>query len=220
MANGLAWRYQSAAFAGERPVVVPESHLGAPSIAGMAHDMAARLPPAFDLAAWSMGGYIALALLPLVRAQVRRVVLIHTSARPESAEATARRQQLLRRLAVEPAAAVLREQLDANLFDPARVSEAFKQAVVAESVRLGMHTLRSQIGAMAGRADARTGLRDILAPVLVIAGRHDAVAPVACAEEMASLLPDARLHVFEDAAHCAPWEKPDELNALMRRFLA
>lgn len=70
------------------------------------------------------------------------------------------------------------------------------------------------------RCDAvapRLGVLDV--PVLVVHGAGDP-RPVACAEEVAAALPDARLAVIDGAGH-VPWvERPDELRGVLRTFLA
>jgi pimeloyl-ACP methyl ester carboxylesterase len=86
-------------------------------------------------------------------------------------------------------------------------------------VRLGEQTLRNQIKAITSRIDARPSLREITSEALVIGGKHDTVTPIECSEEIASLLPHATLHIVNDAGHCAPWERPQEVNRVMHDFL-
>ncbi len=65
----------------------------------------------------------------------------------------------------------------------------------------------------------RGRLRRITAPALVVAGAEDGLVPQVYAETYAAEIPDARLAVMEGAAHWLPFEKPDELTALVRAFL-
>jgi pimeloyl-ACP methyl ester carboxylesterase len=55
--------------------------------------------------------------------------------------------------------------------------------------------------------------------VLVLAGRHDRTCAVGASEEMARLLPNAQLVVFEDAAHMTFAEEPDHYVMTVREFL-
>lgn len=219
MANAVAWRYQIDAFASDREVMVPDQHSGLATIQAMAHDIAPRLPPLFDLAGWSMGGYVVFELYPLVRERVRRIILICTSSRAESREARLRREDLVRDIAADGIRSVYRRQIESNLVEPLVLDPVFREEVLTETERLGERTLRSQIGAMTTRRDSRESLRQIASDTLVIAARHDAVTPPECSFEMASLLPCATLHIVESAGHCAPWERSDEVNGVMRRFL-
>ena len=55
---------------------------------------------------------------------------------------------------------------------------------------------------------------------LVTTGEHDPVAPPSVAEELASLIPGARLHIFRGprAWHAIPLEMSDEFNTLLLRL--
>lgn len=220
MGTALDWRFQIDALAKGRQVIVPDQHYRLNSIKNMARDIAPRLPASFDLVGWSMGGYIIFELSPLIRGRVRKTVLIHTSARPETEAARTRRQDLLRSIGTEGMAAALTRDLANCLLHPERVAAEFKEAVIAGKLQLGKQTLLNQIEALGARADARPLLGQMNSQTLVVAGRQDTIAPVAHSVEIAAMLPRAELHVFEDAGHCSPWEKAHELNALLREFVA
>jgi pimeloyl-ACP methyl ester carboxylesterase len=65
----------------------------------------------------------------------------------------------------------------------------------------------------------RSRLRRITAPTLIVAGAQDGLVPAVYAETFAAEIPGARLEVVEGAAHWLPFEKPDELTALVRDFI-
>jgi len=56
-------------------------------------------------------------------------------------------------------------------------------------------------------------------PALVLWGSDDQVFPVEGAVELAGLLPDATVHVFEGARHPAYLDKPDEFHEVLLDFL-
>lgn len=219
MSTATAWRYQVASFSSSRKVIVPDQHYGLTTIQAMARDIALRLPAVFDLVGWSMGGYIAFELYPLVRGRVRRSVLICTSARPESAEARHKREELLHNVEVDGIRTVYERQIDSNLLDPSALDPAFREEVLTATEDLGERTLRSQVGAMTARRDSRDALRQVQSHTLVVAARHDTVTPLDCSTEIASLLPRCTLQIVELAGHAAPWERSEEVNGLMHRFL-
>lgn len=70
------------------------------------------------------------------------------------------------------------------------------------------------------RHDARARLPALRARALVTTGEHDPVAPPRVAEEIASLIPDAQIHIFrgERAWHAIPLEMADELNEVLLAF--
>jgi len=62
-------------------------------------------------------------------------------------------------------------------------------------------------------------LRSIKAPVMMADGDHDEVIMLDQIEEMAKLIPNAQLKVFQDASHFALWQDPEDFNAAMVEFL-
>ena len=70
-----------------------------------------------------------------------------------------------------------------------------------------------------GRMDLRPHIGAIAAPTLVIAGRDDPSTPVAMAEEIRSLIPDAELLVLPRAAHLLSVERADAVAPHLLAFL-
>jgi pimeloyl-ACP methyl ester carboxylesterase len=60
----------------------------------------------------------------------------------------------------------------------------------------------------------------ISVPTLALWGRRDPILPVAQAEDLVRRMPDARLVVLEDAAHCPMFEQPAAFNTALLAFLA
>ena len=63
-------------------------------------------------------------------------------------------------------------------------------------------------------------LDEIETPTLVMAGRHDFQFPPEHQAILADRLPDARLEIVERAGHNAQTERPVEVMAAVRAFLA
>jgi pimeloyl-ACP methyl ester carboxylesterase len=76
-----------------------------------------------------------------------------------------------------------------------------------------------QIRALVNRPDAAAHLGDITCPVLLMVGRQDQWSPVAQHQEMARLIPHARLEIIENAGHFAPVEQPDAVADRLVPFL-
>ena len=74
--------------------------------------------------------------------------------------------------------------------------------------------------AILGRPDSRHLLVDIEVPTVVMVGRQDQTTPLPRSQEMAADIANARLVVFEECGHMAPLEKPAEVSAELRRWLA
>lgn len=75
-------------------------------------------------------------------------------------------------------------------------------------------------GGVLRRYDLRPALPAITAPTLVIAGRHDRICPPDFSTEIAALIPNARLEIFEHSSHSVRVDEPDRLLAHLRAFIA
>lgn len=67
--------------------------------------------------------------------------------------------------------------------------------------------------------DYREDLPGVDVPVLVTVGRGDWITPPGASEEIADLLPNARLEIFEDSGHSPNLDQQEEYIALVREFL-
>lgn len=63
-------------------------------------------------------------------------------------------------------------------------------------------------------------LGEVRAPTLVIAGRHDPEAGLACSQELLQGIPGARLEIFEESGHAPFIEEARQFAALLAGFLA
>jgi proline-specific peptidase len=67
--------------------------------------------------------------------------------------------------------------------------------------------------------DRTADLGRIDVPTLVTCGRYDEITP-SCSETITRGIPDARMHVFEQSAHCAHLEEPDDYARIVEEFLS
>jgi proline iminopeptidase len=63
-------------------------------------------------------------------------------------------------------------------------------------------------------------LSRITCPTLVTVGRGDWITPVACSEKIVSLLPAARLEIFEESGHSPQVEEAEKFQRVVRDFLS
>ena len=85
-------------------------------------------------------------------------------------------------------------------------------AIRPESYRIGARAV--------WLADQRERAAAIGVPTLVICGDQDAITPPSLSEELAALIPGAKLRIIEGASHIANLDKPVEFNAAIYGFLA
>jgi proline iminopeptidase len=67
--------------------------------------------------------------------------------------------------------------------------------------------------------DVRPKLNLVTCPVLINVGRHDWITPVEASEEMAALIPEAELVIFENSGHSPLHEEKELWETTVRNFL-
>ncbi len=192
----------------------------------MADRALAAMPERFAVAALSMGGYVAFALLRRAPERVSRLLLMDTSARADT-ELQARRRRALMMLSRSGRFHGVAPRMLPNLLHPDRLGDAAQPSdkalgaeVSAMAARVGRDAFLRQQAAILHRPDSRGGLARIQVPTLVAVGAGDQLTPPALAEEIAAGIPGARLEVIEGCGHLPPMEAPGRVNALMRNWLA
>lgn len=170
------------------------------------------------LTGFSMGGYIALALMRRRPELVDALVLMDTRSAADADEARATRIKMAEKIG-EWGAARVAELMRPNLF-----AEGTPDAVVEATTRVIAATPPETIAvsqrAMAARPDSTPLLGQIDKPTLVVCGEHDAISPPAEMRGIAEAIPNAQFLEIAGAGHMAPVEKPDAVNAALREFLA
>jgi pimeloyl-ACP methyl ester carboxylesterase len=203
--------------------------IAAPMVADLTQDdaldaMARRVlqgaPPRFALAGLSMGGYVAQAVLRLAPERVLRLALLDTSARADTPEQTQRRRDLIA-LAERGEFIGVSARLMPLFIHPDRLHDAaLTEAISAMAARVGKDAFLRQQKAIMGRPDNRPNLGRIACPTLVLCGREDALTPPAVSEEIAGLVPGARLELVAECGHMTTMERPQAVGAALRRWLA
>ncbi len=213
------WQYQADDLLEIADSIIADVTTGA-SISEMAHAVIGAAPERFALAGLSMGGYVALEILRTAPARVARLALLGTSARPDTPEQTAVRRKLMK-LAQDGRFDGVPRKLLPMLIHADRLEDVELVSNVldmAESV--GSEAFVRQENAIIRRPDSREDLKNIACPTLVLCGREDALTPLPLHEEMASLIPDARLRVIQGCGHLSTLERPEEVSAALREWLA
>ena len=190
------------------------------SMTAMAARILAEAPAErFALAGLSMGGYVAQAILRAAPERVERLALLDTSAMADTPEQTARRRGLIE-LAEKGEFHGVTPRLLPFFLHPDRMSDRpLTEAVMAMTERVGKDAFLRQQRAIMGRPDNRPNLANIKCPTLVLCGRQDQMTPLAWSEDIAALVPGARLAVIEYCGHLTTMERPWETSVALRQWL-
>jgi pimeloyl-ACP methyl ester carboxylesterase len=190
------------------------------SLPGMARRALAAAPPTFALAGLSMGGYVAQEVMRQAPERVLKLALLDTSARADTPEQSARRRGLIELSEKGEFKGVTPRLLPLLIHAARHEDKPLADIVMGMAERVGKDAFLRQQRAIMGRPDGREDLRRIACPTLVLCGRQDALTPLALHEEIAGLVPGARLVAVEDCGHLSTLEKPITVTAAMRQWLA
>ncbi|WP_422041539.1 alpha/beta fold hydrolase [Roseibium sp.] len=209
---------QIAAFS-DRPIMVADNRSD-DSIGAIADRLLEDAPDRFSLAGLSMGGYIAFEVMRRAPERVERLALLNTSARADSEE-RAKQRQVLTGLARKN-----RFDKIPDLFFPGFVHEKNE---TSEHLRSIVHEMAAQTGAdafirqqdaNAARVDSRPSLERVDCPTLVLTGDGDRLIAPDLSVEIHQLVASSELVILEDCGHLSTLEKPQEVTAKLRAFLA
>ncbi len=99
----------------------------------------------------------------------------------------------------------------------AEVAEGYRRPLLIEGLPRAYFAFTA---AMGNGTSPGLRLSQVSAPVLVVAGAHDEIVPLAQSERLAATLPSARLLVLRKSGHSSPEEVPEALAAAVREFAA
>ena len=191
-----------------------------PAMAADAWALLADLPPLQPvvIGGFSMGGYVALQMLADAPRTVQGLALINTSARADAPEALARRAQAMAAMARDF------DSFIAGLCRFALTPAGHADAALLAEVKAIMHSVgpvaaTAQTRALMQRPDRRAWLPRLRLACQVVGGADDNITLPAWSQEMADLIPGARLALLPGMGHMLPLERAAELAALLHGLL-
>lgn len=183
------------------------------SIARMAQRLLVAAPDRFVAVGFSMGGFVIAAVLEQAPERVQGLAFVSTSPRPDSAEQTLRRRELI-------------GLIDDGRFDeivdrvlPGIVGPELGALWGRMSREVGSTIFRRQVEAIIGRNDFRGTLAAAACPVSVIHGTRDRMVPVERAEEFVQIIPHAELALIDGGGHLVICERPRDVIAPLEALL-
>lgn len=168
----------------------------------------------FVLLGLSLGGYVAFEIMRQAPERVAGLVLMDTTARPDTPEASAKREALIELAATDLDAVT--EQLLPLLSHPDRMNlPAVRGVIQSMASSLGKEVFARQQRAIMGRPDSRPTLKSIACPTLVICGQDDQITPPELATEMADGIKHAKLELIAECGHLATLDQPEIVCGLL-----
>lgn len=195
------------------------SPLDQPAIGDMAEAILSDAPPTFVLCGHSMGGYVCLELVRRAPERVRALVLVNTSAHPDTPEQRQARLDAIRLAQRGRFMGVSRRFFPRLVAERARDDAGLLAPVQAMAAVVGAEGFVTQQHLIMSRPDSRPDLAQISCPTLTVGGREDQVTPPALSVEMYEQIPHSDLHLLSAYGHLAPLERPRLLARLLISLL-
>ncbi len=174
----------------------------------------------FALCGLSLGGMISVEIMQIAPERVTRLALLDTGMRSQNEAERAVRHARIRLADEGHFELVLGLQM--SRFIPAHrlPDKALVDDVMTMCGEIGEAIYKKQEAMAAVRADRRPDLPKIKCPTVIVCGRDDAATPLFMAQEMHDAIKGSELRIIEQAGHLTTMEKPDEVNAILRKWLA
>jgi pimeloyl-ACP methyl ester carboxylesterase len=218
LCTGRIYEHQVQQLGRRHPVLLAD-HWSHTSMTDIAKAILAVAPEKFALAGTSMGGYVAFEMMRQAPDRVAKLILLSTSARPDTPDRSEGRRKQVAAVR-ESGACTAVSALWPNLVHPARHEDHALLAVFNDMANeLGPEAFARQTEAIIGRADSRPDLPKIKVPTLVIAGADDKLITPDNSKEIADGISGARLETVEYCGHMGMIERPQTYARLLGEFL-
>ena len=224
MCDRTVWEPQIEALQGEWQCVVPNYEF-ADSLKAMAHHVLDEAPERFALAGHSMGGRVALEVMRRAPERVTRLALLDTGykalAKGEAGEKEIAGRMRLVKMAREEGMRVMGADWLQGMVHPDRLDDEVLCGRILDMIASKTPEIfERQIHALINRPDGGEVLGQIECPTTFICGRQDGWSPLERHYEMAELVPGSEVIPIEDAGHMSTMERPEAMNAAMRKWLS
>jgi len=190
------------------------------SILAMAEAVLRWAPPTFALAGHSMGGRVAFQVYRLAPERVTKIAVMNTGSDARSETEELGRRKLLSIARSEGMRPMAVEWLKGMIPAFRQSDTALVEEIIKMFERKSPDLFEIQMLALLGRPNATPLLSHILCPALVLTGFDDAWSPPARHLEMAQSIRLSELVVIPKCGHMSTMERPEEVTAAMREWLA
>lgn len=162
----------------------------------------------------SLGGILALEAMTIAPQRLKRVVMFGTAFRLDIPEPVVKALAATYRAVGVEALATIGAPMTTRYAEPKTLIDSMLREVQAEPMLA--------VGANAARYDLREAARAFGRPILVVEASDDHAVNAANRKDLPALLrlPHISLARVEGAGHVANLDKPDEMRAIVSRFLA
>ncbi|WP_211471074.1 alpha/beta fold hydrolase [Collimonas humicola] len=187
------------------------------SISAMAARVLRQAPPRFVLIGFSMGGYVAQAIMQQAPERVTALALLNTSARQQDPREIAGNKMQLELARQVPFKGLTSRALASSLHPDLAHDRVLLEQLQAMALRNGKEVFIRQLSAL--RSDGYAELHKIQCPTLIVASSNDQLSSVAESRQMLEQIATARMALVENCGHMTPLEKPQQLLQILSGWL-
>lgn len=216
--NQNLWAHQIAALRAVTCITVVD-HRKAESLSQLAAQILDSQTGSFALAGHSMGGYVALEVMRQGGDRIEKLALIATSARQDTPEMAARRQDFIALARRGKFRGVSPMLMRTFVHEDALDNRALRDIIHGMAHDTGAEGFIRQSEIILERPDSRPDLGDISCPVLVLCGDADERTPPVLAEELAAGIPGSELVILPRCGHLPQLERPGATTRALKAWL-
>jgi pimeloyl-ACP methyl ester carboxylesterase len=219
LCDAAVWQPQIAALQSAGYTLGLPVFRGFDSFIAMAESVLKDAPAHFSVVAHSMGGRVAMELMRMAPKRIDKFILMDMGVHPVAPGEEERNERLLE-LAAEGGLAAVAESWIPFMVHPDRIHDTGLTTAIREMVlRNDVRDLQGQLQAAFERNDQSQYLAHISHRVHVVCGDNDNWNPLHLHQQMCRQLRDCELVVIPDCGHMVTMEAPEQVNALLLRWL-
>ncbi|PFH09539.1 pimeloyl-ACP methyl ester carboxylesterase [Collimonas sp. PA-H2] len=188
------------------------------SISAMAARVLRQAPPRFVLIGFSMGGYVAQAIMQQAPERVIALALLNTSARQQNPREIAGNKVQLELARQVPFKGLTSRALASSLHPDLAHDRVLLERLQAMALSNGKEVFIRQLSAL--RSDGYAELHNIHCPTLIVASSNDQLSSVAESQQMLEQIATARMALIENCGHMTPLEKPRQLLQILSDWIS
>lgn len=168
----------------------------------------------------SIGGRVIFEFWRRFRERVSALILCNTEARADSSEARANRYRNADGVLQRGCEPFFESMIPKLIGETTRRSRPdLVEGALRMMRRMSPEDVAGVQRGMAERPDSLPTLKTINVPTLIITGDEDVLTGLPDAELMKQNIPGSQVKVVSKAGHFSPWEQPEQVAGLIRKFL-